>query len=440
VDALSARVREAAAVPEPQSGRGTETGGLLLGKRLERGKIRIEHFEEVTSEHRRGASFDLSPSDRVRMLKRVERKRSLDVLGYFRSHTRLGMYLDENDYTVARELFRKPTDVFLVVKPNGDAAPTAGFFYWRDGDIDRRETALPFPLDRGLLLTSGYRIALHPTTPAVVPTPIMQLKESTRWRTVAEAGATFAATAVLVPCLVFLGMGAWSRWHSEPAVVHSQSRPLRQPDPPPAEASAPAAVVPPPAPVQAPAASAPRRKRAPVRQAVILTVPQRSTAPIIIGKRREEDAAAIAAPALHPNGGYPSALKLRKVHPYVSLEPVRSSFLHRTVGHIPLIGRIEKNRHATSEEYVPPKPLKEMAPHVPSDLARDLATDLPVDLRIRVSKDGAVEETELLTKNVNPVFANLAVHAASHWDFEPARFHDRPISCDMVAHFHFRPE
>ena len=444
VDALSARVREAAAVEEPQSRRGTEIGGLLLGRRIDPGKVRIEHFEELASEHRRGASFDLSPSDRVRLLRRVEKKRPTEVLGYFRSHTRLGMYLDENDNTVARQFFRKPTDVFLLVKPNGEAAPTGGFFFWRDGDIDRRQTPLPFPLDRGLLLTSGYRIALHPTSPAVVPAPIVQRLERRGWRTMTEAAATFLATAILVPALVFLGMGAWTRWHSEPAAKATAVRKAPQAE----KAANIAPVLPPPSPVpevlNAPPPAqqtAARRKRTPPakQQALILAVPQKVITPII-GRRREEDAAAIAAPILRPAPGSPSALHLRKVRPYVSLEPLRASFLARTVGHIPLIGRIEHNRYSASGEYVPPRPLKEMTPHVPSDLARDLPTDLPIDLRIRVSKKGDVEETELLSKNVDPVFANLAVHAASHWDFEPARFHDRPVSCEMLAHFHFRPE
>ena len=441
VDRLAGAVREAAAIAAAGERRGTETGGFLLGRRTGPATVRVEDFEVVSSEHRRGASFDLSPSDRVRMLRRLEARRSLSVVGYFRSHTRPGMYLDENDNFIARQFFRDPSQVFLLIKPNGQAAPTAGFYYWREGEIDRRQCLAPFPFDRALLLTSGYRVILEK---AAVPVSVLTVREIARppalaWQRWANAAGTFVLTAILAPALVFFGMGAWSKWRTSiganvgSAVHHKADEETWIPPP----ATGPIA------PEEAPRPSPFRPVKPKPRQLTAETLPPpvRPATQYTPGPARETMAAAIPPPALHPATPEPISklLRGRPVRPSVSLEPVRGSFLERTVGRIPLIGRLEKSKAKRGEQYVPPRPLKEIAPRVPPSLARELPPDSGVDLRIKVSKSGTVEETQLLSKDSDPVLANLAVHAASHWDFEPARFHDKPVPCEMVAHFHFRP-
>ena len=70
--------------------RGTEVGGILLGRTLPGfGRaVLVEDFELTPCEHLRGASYTLSPKDRRILGSRLERRSPQSVVGYFRSHTR----------------------------------------------------------------------------------------------------------------------------------------------------------------------------------------------------------------------------------------------------------------------------------------------------------------------------------------------------------------
>src|ERR1700736_1214021 len=67
----------------------TEIGGLLLGSETAENSIQIDDFEELTSEHRRGASFELSPRDRLNLMRRLQahQRAGRSVVGYFRTHS-----------------------------------------------------------------------------------------------------------------------------------------------------------------------------------------------------------------------------------------------------------------------------------------------------------------------------------------------------------------
>lgn len=119
-----------------------EVGGLLLGRLTPEDKSTtvIEDFEPFESEHRRGPSYTLSETDRRRLEKRLSahaNRRDLRVVGYWRSHTRPGLYLDQEDYSVILTYFKDPSQVFLLVKPSAAGSRVSGFFFWEDGDIRR---------------------------------------------------------------------------------------------------------------------------------------------------------------------------------------------------------------------------------------------------------------------------------------------------------------
>lgn len=124
--------------------RGVEIGGILLGRMLPGlGRaVLIEDFEPVACEHLRGGSYTLSPKDRRLLGLRLARRGPRQVVGYFRSHTRPGMYLDQDDFTVFSQYFPDTGQVFLLVAPATEGAATGGFFFGRKAtSIADRPTA-----------------------------------------------------------------------------------------------------------------------------------------------------------------------------------------------------------------------------------------------------------------------------------------------------------
>jgi TonB family protein len=143
-----------------------EIGGLLLGN-SSGGATHITSFESVPCEHRRGEAYDLSPIDRSRFARAVashvrKNGRGAKVVGFFRSHHRLGLYLDEHDFRTIQEFFANADQVVLLVRPEQDGPPSAGFFFWDEGEMHRRESFQPFPLDEEILGQGDY-----PLEPAV---------------------------------------------------------------------------------------------------------------------------------------------------------------------------------------------------------------------------------------------------------------------------------
>ena len=151
--------------------RGAEVGGILLG-RCEDGpprRVVIEDFEIVPSEYLTGPSYNLSENDLVSFEAALERRRPEDengrsVVGFFRSHTRDELYMDEADLGVASRYFPGPENVFLLVKPFASRPCIGGFFFWEEGEIYRESTYLQFPFDRKELGGGEAQgLALHTT-------------------------------------------------------------------------------------------------------------------------------------------------------------------------------------------------------------------------------------------------------------------------------------
>jgi hypothetical protein len=133
--------------------RGTETGGILLGRIDRRVKpvlVHIHDFEVVPCEYAFGPSYELSSNDMARFREAVARwQASLQndsyAVGFFRSHTREGFTLNDKDAALFREFFRDPLDVTLLVKPFATRAATAGFFVQDKGSLVTAATPLEFP-------------------------------------------------------------------------------------------------------------------------------------------------------------------------------------------------------------------------------------------------------------------------------------------------------
>ncbi|MCU1261585.1 MAG: hypothetical protein JWO80_4470, partial [Bryobacterales bacterium] len=122
----------------------------------------------------------------------------------------------------------------------------------------------------------------------------------------------------------------------------------------------------------------------------------------------------------------------------VSFQPVHRSLLGKTLHHIPLLSRLQRD-HSYQDDFVPARPRRQNPLEVPPEMSRHITGDTPVDLRIKITPSGEVAETELISRNTNPAFTALAMRTAAKWNFEPARNHNKAVSSDMVVHFRFRP-
>jgi len=137
--------------------RGAEVGGILLG-RLDpesSGRVIIEDFETIPTEYLNGPSYNLSPKDLAGFEAAVARHPKLDgglvPVGFYRSHTRDELYMDDADLALARRFFPGEGHVFLLIKPYASRPCVGGFFFWEDGAINRESSYLQFPFNRGEL-------------------------------------------------------------------------------------------------------------------------------------------------------------------------------------------------------------------------------------------------------------------------------------------------
>jgi len=144
-------VRGLGAVPK----RGAEVGGILLGAIEPGGRtiVRIEDFEAVPCDYKRGPSFLLTESDSLAFDDACERwhpesGQEIYAVGYYRSHTRDGaVSLGPEDLEILDQYFTAPDHIALLAKPFATKASLAGFFLREDG-VFPDVTRLEFPFRR----------------------------------------------------------------------------------------------------------------------------------------------------------------------------------------------------------------------------------------------------------------------------------------------------
>jgi hypothetical protein len=130
-------IRGFGAVPR----RGAEVGGVLLGSTEEDGPIvHIEDYELIPIEYKRGPSYLLSEEDVQAFEGSLEQLRnggekSLRPVGYFRSHTRDGVGLGQEDQSLLSKYFPEIETVVLLIRPFGTKPSIAGFYVKENGDF-----------------------------------------------------------------------------------------------------------------------------------------------------------------------------------------------------------------------------------------------------------------------------------------------------------------
>ena len=155
VDRLAAEVmRGFGAVPK----RGAEMGGVLLGS-IQNGFpaiVRVEDFEPVPCDYRRGPSYQLTEDDGAGFEDACRRWQpsaspSSYAVGYFRSHIRENFSLDAEDTGLLDRFFANPHHVALLIRPYATRVSVAGFFA-REHGVFPETSPLEFPLHRRELM------------------------------------------------------------------------------------------------------------------------------------------------------------------------------------------------------------------------------------------------------------------------------------------------
>lgn len=145
VDRMAAEImRGFGAVPK----RGAEVGGILTGA-IQPGPVstvQIEDFEPIPCTYTRGPSFLLTESERI-VFGEACRRRSAEIVGYYRSHTRDGLALQPEDIQLLDGNFPSPAQVALLVKPFA-TKPSVGGFFVREKGVFPSATRLEFPFRR----------------------------------------------------------------------------------------------------------------------------------------------------------------------------------------------------------------------------------------------------------------------------------------------------
>ncbi len=154
IDRISSDVmRGFGAVPK----RGAEVGGVLLGtiEPMEDGGltlVRIEDFEPVACDYKRGPSYLFTADDGAAFEDACVRwqpdsSRPAYAVGYFRSHTREGLSLALEDIELMEQYFPSPAQIALLVKPFATKVSIASFFFREDG-LFPSAAPLEFPFRR----------------------------------------------------------------------------------------------------------------------------------------------------------------------------------------------------------------------------------------------------------------------------------------------------
>lgn len=133
--------------------RGSETGGMLLGRITGQGTSVeiIDATPFLIRTANEGTRYVLQHSDRQRLAATVIESNSkpgvLSVVGYYRTHLRPNLSLDEDDLTLMRECFLDPASVALLIKPSVAGPPIGAFFFRDNGEITSQSSFLELPFD-----------------------------------------------------------------------------------------------------------------------------------------------------------------------------------------------------------------------------------------------------------------------------------------------------
>ncbi len=151
--------------------RGSEIGGVLLGRTANAGKrlVLVDGFEPVECDHARGPLYVFADADRKRLEQAIARAKSggANVVGFFRSNTRRDLCLDDEDLALMKDYFADNANIALIVKPFAMKPSSATVFFWDNGHIDGTAPAEPFAFRRSELEKSFANLLVKLDDPSL---------------------------------------------------------------------------------------------------------------------------------------------------------------------------------------------------------------------------------------------------------------------------------
>jgi TonB family protein len=436
-----------------------EQGGILLGqvRRVnESWMVAVEDFVTAECEHLRGASWTLSARDRQQLGRQVKRLKGKGVVGWFRTHTRPGLFLDQYDFRLFSEFFSHPACVALAIRPDPVKGAEAGFFFWDNGDMRRATPYRSFPFRPDALAPASHAaaegVAAAPPVrqrPAAVPAAETAAARAPRTAT-SNPGIALATMSLRRKALyatpIAAGLAAGFFWQprvvqnsgarSNPAIEQSVAAapaeravfgPPPEPEPVSAAATAAPVVQPEPLPPQVRQERA-RHASPPVKKLVLADNRRHVAVPEPKLDFRPPEVQVAARLEQQPVAPAPVTPRMA-----ATVEPVRVSVVRRAVGSIPGLGFLKRKKR--DEAFVPPRPIRQIQP-------RDFALkpyEEPVRVKVMVDTSGEVASAEVLSRRVEPARARAAVEAAWKWRFSPATENDKPVSAELILSFGAAP-
>ncbi len=481
-----------------------ERGGILFGHVIDEDDIEIDDFAFYPSGHRRGVPYDLNLTQR----RSIQRQAAVstgtskstsrrEALGFFRTHLRPGLFLDQRDFTLMSESFSDCPGIALLIRPDDAGRAQAGIFFWEEGDIERKQSDLIFPLDAEALRARGP-IEIEREEPASTSAAARRaepgmIRKPLLWGV--ASGLASGALAFAMLAELHVRSTAPPREGTQAPIAEQQTEPEALVAPPAvsddedpaadkASADAPADTTRSPFVDQgsqaAPDRTAVRHEAAPQETAVSgkdetvdeaphprwvapaeseepqpekqADQPKRTTTapPVQVASSAAPPPAAapliLPAPATSVLARAAASPTLSPAPPPVtvdvSVEPKPGGVFKRIehgVGHVPLLGRLPGFRHGNNGDVVVARPSSGLEPQIPADLRKSLGEEVAVDVQASIDDTGTVTNTEI-TRGGESQLSVLAEDAVRGASWKPARAGERNVPMDVVVHYRFSPE
>jgi len=188
--------------------RGAEVGGVLLGTVASAGPaVRVQNYVLVPIEYKHGPSYRLSENDLDAFQAAVRKSRDEKILrpiGYFRSHTRDGVGLSDEDLALLLNCFPEPETIALLIRPFATKPSVAGFYFKEQGVFQSGPPLLEFPLRRRSLAPGDTAVGVDTSAaPDIVRTV---RTETPRPAAIAPAAQRYRRWPVVPIFLLLIGI------------------------------------------------------------------------------------------------------------------------------------------------------------------------------------------------------------------------------------------
>jgi hypothetical protein len=112
---------------------------------------------------------------------RLSRNGKFGPVGYFRSHTRDGAGLSEEDLDLISNCFPEPEAIALLIRPFATKPGVAGFYFKEQGAFQNGAPLLEFPFRRSALSPDDTSAPVRTEAPPTAPVDAPATRNRRRW-------------------------------------------------------------------------------------------------------------------------------------------------------------------------------------------------------------------------------------------------------------------